>query len=83
MLPWSWYSVVNIFQERGTSSLPPALVSLDTSTGALAADMELLDAIPSRDADTVHVFYVKAGQKAPQDIVTNVVSVEVCVIMQF
>lgn len=46
---------------------------LDTSNTSLFSDLELLDAIPSRDSDTVHVFYVKSGQKQAQDIVSNVV----------
>jgi len=62
-----------VFQEPSNSSLPPALVMLDTSNTAMFADLELLDSIPSRDSDTVHVFYMKAGQKLPQDILANVV----------
>ncbi|XP_053405362.1 ral GTPase-activating protein subunit beta-like isoform X3 [Mercenaria mercenaria] len=61
-------------REPSNSSLPPALVMLDTSNTTLFSDIELLDNIPSRDSDTVHVFYVKTGQKQAQDIVTNVSS---------
>ncbi|XP_052272276.1 ral GTPase-activating protein subunit beta-like isoform X2 [Dreissena polymorpha] len=61
-------------KEPSNSSLPPSLVMLDTSNSNLFSDLELLDSIPSRDSDTVHVFYVKAGQKLPQSIVENMSS---------
>lgn len=70
-----------LLQEPTNSSLPPALVMLDTSNTSLFSDFELLDTIPSRDSDTVHVFYVKTGQKQAQDIVANVVcSLYFCII---
>ncbi|KAL4239114.1 hypothetical protein ACF0H5_003817 [Mactra antiquata] len=61
-------------KEPTNSSLPPSLVMLDTSNTSLFSDLELLDAIPSRDSDTVHIFYVKSGQKQAADIVANVSS---------
>ena len=54
-------------------SVPPALVMLDSSNSALFADLESLDFIPSRDNDTLHVFYVKQNQKTAHDILSNVV----------
>ena len=47
---------------------------LDTSNSGLFTDLEQLDLVSCRDSDTVHVFYVKSGQKAPNDIISNVVS---------
>ncbi|XP_077869075.1 ral GTPase-activating protein subunit beta-like [Saccoglossus kowalevskii] len=38
--------------------------------------LELLDGIPSRDSDTVFIFYVKAGQKTANRILGNVESVD-------
>lgn len=61
-------------KEPSNSSLPPALVMLDTTNSGLFTDLEVLDSVPSRDSDTVHVFYVKSGQKQPQDILQNVTS---------
>ncbi|KAL3873490.1 hypothetical protein ACJMK2_036600, partial [Sinanodonta woodiana] len=57
-----------------SSSVPPPLVMLDTSNSGLLSDLEMLDMVPSRDSDTVHVFYVKSGQKSQQEIVFNVSS---------
>ena len=44
-----------------------------TETGLLL-DLEALDTIPGRTADTVHIFYVKSGQTQAVDILNNVVS---------
>ncbi|XP_076463976.1 ral GTPase-activating protein subunit beta-like isoform X2 [Babylonia areolata] len=55
-------------------SVPPALVMLDSTSSALFADLEALDFIPSRDNDTLHVFYVKQNQKTALDILSNVTS---------
>ena len=48
---------------------------LDTSNSGLFSDLEQLDLVSCRDSDTVHVFYVKSGQKTPSDIISNVVSI--------
>ena len=48
---------------------------LDTSNSGLFTDLEQLDLVSCRDSDTVHVFYVKSGQKAPNDIISNVVGI--------
>ncbi|CAE1163317.1 Ral GTPase-activating protein subunit beta [Acanthosepion pharaonis] len=61
-------------KESSNSSLPPALVLLASNNSALFTDLETLDGIPSRDSDTVHVFYMKPGQKAPEEILRNVLS---------
>ena len=61
-------------QEQTNTSLPPSLVTLDTTNPGLTNDLEMLDAITARDNDTVHVFYVKSGQRSAADILRNVVS---------
>jgi hypothetical protein len=53
------------------------LVTLDTTNPGLSNDLEVLDTITARDNDTVHVFYVKSGQRLAQDILRNVVSFSV------
>eukprot|EP00106_Octopus_bimaculoides_P007286 XP_014774728.1 PREDICTED: ral GTPase-activating protein subunit beta-like [Octopus bimaculoides] len=63
-------------RESSNSSVPPPLVILDSTNSALFSDLETLDGIPSRDSDTVHVFYMKSGQKTPEEIVQNVNSVD-------
>ncbi|XP_070179509.1 ral GTPase-activating protein subunit beta-like isoform X2 [Littorina saxatilis] len=63
-------------------SVPPALVMLDSTNTALFSDLESLDFIPSRDNDTLHVFYVKQNQKTAHDILSNVTSYN-CVQPQF
>ena len=62
------------FQDDSSSSIPPALVMLDTTNSALFTDLEILDTVTPRDNDTVHIFYVKSGQKHYRDIIDNVVS---------
>ncbi|XP_041352672.1 ral GTPase-activating protein subunit beta-like isoform X2 [Gigantopelta aegis] len=61
-------------KEPSNSSVPPALVMLDTSNPAIFADLETLDHIPSRDNDTLHIFYVKSGQRTVTELLSNVVS---------
>ncbi|KAK3094041.1 hypothetical protein FSP39_023374 [Pinctada imbricata] len=57
-----------------STSLPPALVTLDTTNSGLFTDLEILDSVTPRDSDTVHVFYVKSGQRTCVDILANVAS---------
>ena len=53
--------------------MPPSLVMLDTADSGFVADLEHLDSMSCRIYDTVHVFYVKSGQKMPFEILSNVV----------
>ncbi len=46
---------------------------LDTTDSRFQSDLTQLDAIPCRTADTMHIFYVKNGQKMPFEILSNVV----------
>ncbi|KAK7862307.1 hypothetical protein R5R35_014671 [Gryllus longicercus] len=50
------------------------LTALDSSKPGFWQDLEALDNISSRTCDTVHIFYVRAGQKTPEEILSNVVS---------
>jgi hypothetical protein len=50
------------------------LTALDTSLDGFCRDLEALDSMSSRTCDTVHVFYVRAGQKTSEEILSNVVS---------
>lgn len=54
--------------------LESPLVVLDTTIPGFCTDLEALDCISSRTCDTVHVFYVRAGQKNVEEILQNVVS---------
>ena len=56
-------------------SAVPSLVAMDSSMAGFAKDLELLDTTNNRTIDTAHVFYVRAGQSAPHDILSNVVSI--------
>ncbi|RZF35527.1 hypothetical protein LSTR_LSTR010218 [Laodelphax striatellus] len=55
------------------TSVPP-LVALDTTSANFCSDLAALDTIGSRTCDTCHVFYVRAGQKQPDQILSNVMS---------
>ena len=55
---------------------PPSLIALDPGRNAAAfsSDLQHLDSLSCRAHHTVHVFYVKAGQSMPFEILNNVVS---------
>ncbi|ELT94828.1 hypothetical protein CAPTEDRAFT_133737 [Capitella teleta] len=59
-------------KENPNSSVPPSLVILDAVEKDFLHDLELLDAIPPRTCDTIHVFYVKSGKRLPFEILNNV-----------
>ena len=52
----------------------PQLVALDSGSIDFVNDIEGLDRISVRTADTVNVFYMRSGQKNPEEILNNVVS---------
>ncbi|XP_014232121.1 ral GTPase-activating protein subunit beta isoform X1 [Trichogramma pretiosum] len=58
--------------DENNSSGLSGLTALDPTMAGFAADLENLDHISARTCDTVHVFYVKAGQTAPEAILANV-----------
>lgn len=50
---------------------PPQLVVLDTKKVSFANDLRVLDKMSPRTCDTVHVFYVRAGQSTDREIIGN------------
>ncbi|XP_055878983.1 ral GTPase-activating protein subunit beta-like isoform X3 [Biomphalaria glabrata] len=70
----SHYGLLSLeaLKEPSNSSVPPDLIMLDTTNSGLFTDLECLDFIPSRDNDTVHIFYVKPGQTSAAEILSNV-----------
>ncbi|XP_042214710.1 ral GTPase-activating protein subunit beta-like isoform X3 [Homarus americanus] len=60
--------------QESVESAVPSLVALDSSMAGFARDLDVLDTTNNRTVDTAHIFYVRAGQSAPQDIMSNVVS---------
>lgn len=57
-----------------TTAPPPAvplLTVLDTKRPGFAHDLQLLDKLSPRTNDTLHVFYVRAGQSTAAEIVEN------------
>ncbi|CAJ1051212.1 ral GTPase-activating protein subunit beta-like [Xyrichtys novacula] len=61
-------------KDSGTSGGPPELVSLDSSLPGLSEDLRHLDHLPSRNCDSVFVFYMRAGQRTAAEILKNVES---------
>ncbi|XP_065095228.1 ral GTPase-activating protein subunit beta isoform X3 [Ochlerotatus camptorhynchus] len=47
------------------------LTALDTSKPEFCHDLKMLDTMSPRTCDTIHVFYVKAGQSSESDIIGN------------
>ena len=74
----SHLGLLNLTSLRETSDstgVPPRLIALDTDDAAFANDLEALDRTSPRTADTVHIFYVKSGQRTTEEILQNVVRV--------
>nr|CAD7256268.1 unnamed protein product [Timema shepardi] len=55
-------------------SLVSPLTALDSSVPGFSQDLESLDSMSPRSCDTVHVFYVRAGQRTPDEILANVMN---------
>ena len=51
----------------------PRLIALESDSPGFVNDLEKLDRISPRTADTIHVFYAKSGQKTTEQILGNVV----------
>ena len=60
-------------QESMDSPLP-RLIALESDSIGFVSDLESLDRISPRTADTVHVFYARSGQREAEEILQNVVS---------
>lgn len=53
------------------SAATPILTVLDTKKPGFADDLQLLDKLSPRTNDTMHIFYVRAGQTTAQQIIDN------------
>lgn len=60
--------------DAASGNVGSPLTALDTSLDGFCHDLEVLDSMSSRTCDTVHVFYVRAGQKTAEEILSNVQS---------
>lgn len=67
----SHFGLVSCDSNKNHAQSPLAV--LDSQIPGFSADLEALDSMGSRTCDTVHVFYVKAGQKTTREILHNVV----------
>lgn len=61
-------------EENGSGGLK----ALDPTLPGFCADLENLDHMSPRTCDTVHIFYVKTGQKSAEAILSNVVIIFIC-----
>ena len=52
----------------------PYLIALDSSHSQFSKELENLDHAINRTIDTIHLFYVKAGQTTVEEIINNAVS---------
>lgn len=69
----SHFGFLNLEGKNKEESGACGLTALDQNVPGFCTDLENLDHISPRTCDTVHIFYVKAGQKNPMEIVSNVV----------
>jgi len=71
--------LIGVKLQAGTlNSMPPSLAKFKVEDPEeLWKDLRQLDALPVRTADTVTVYYVKAGQTKIADILQNVVYVHI------
>ena len=49
------------------------LVALDSASASFLRDLDTLDCLSNRTHDTLHVFYMRSGQKTAEEILSNVV----------
>ncbi|XP_012286236.1 ral GTPase-activating protein subunit beta isoform X2 [Orussus abietinus] len=68
----SHFGFLNLDSKKNEDSGASGLIALDPVIPGFCADLECLDRISSRTCDTVHIFYVKAGQKHAEEILSNV-----------
>lgn len=69
----SHFGFLNLEAKTNDESGVCGLTALDPTVSGFCTDLESLDHISPRTCDTVHIFYVKAGQRNPAEIVSNVV----------
>ncbi|XP_063235788.1 ral GTPase-activating protein subunit beta isoform X2 [Bacillus rossius redtenbacheri] len=60
--------------DAAAGNVSSPLIALDSSMPGFSQDLEALDSISPRTCDTVHLFYVRAGQRTPEEILANVLS---------
>lgn len=68
-------NLASLRENSDSAGVPPRLIALETDDNSFANDLEALDRTSPRTADTVHIFYVKSGQKTSAEILQNVVCV--------
>lgn len=69
----SHFGFLNMEPKESDESGSSGLIALDPTIPGFCTDLETLDNISPRTCDTVHIFYVKAGQKSASEILSNVV----------
>ncbi|KAL0129771.1 hypothetical protein PUN28_001794 [Cardiocondyla obscurior] len=72
----SHFGFLNMEPKENDESRNSGLIALDPTTPGFCTDLETLDNISPRTCDTVHIFYVKAGQKSASEILSNVLHEE-------
>lgn len=69
----SHFGFLNMEPKESEDSRNSGLIALDPTIPGFCTDLETLDNISPRTCDTVHIFYVKTGQKSASEILLNVV----------
>lgn len=69
----SHFGFLNMEPKENEDSRSSGLIALDPTIPGFCTDLETLDNISPRTCDTVHIFYVKTGQKSASEILLNVV----------
>ncbi|GAB0089243.1 ral GTPase-activating protein subunit beta [Sergentomyia squamirostris] len=67
----SHFGFLSIGENAKKESGSPLLTLLDTKKSGFPAEIQNFDRVSSRTYDTVYVFYVKAGQTTPIEIIDN------------
>lgn len=69
----SHFGFLNMEPKENDESRNSGLIALDPTIPGFCTELETLDNISPRTCDTVHIFYIKAGQKSASEILSNVV----------
>ncbi|XP_055857652.1 ral GTPase-activating protein subunit beta isoform X4 [Episyrphus balteatus] len=69
----SQFGFISYEPEEKMSEIPGyrQLIALDSDRKNFAQDINFLDRLSTRSHDTVHVFYMKSGQKTAEEIIGN------------
>ncbi|KYQ59900.1 Ral GTPase-activating protein subunit beta [Trachymyrmex zeteki] len=68
----SHFGFLNMEPKENDESRNSGLIALDPTIPGFCTELETLDNISPRTCDTVHIFYIKAGQKSASEILSNV-----------